>query len=110
MRQPGPRIPISRQVGRAARWVVIAVGFVVLVDSLVGDKGFLATYQARQRYRDLEATLAAARQENAQLREHARRLREDPATVEDIARRELGLIKPGEKMFIIRDAAPPQPH
>jgi cell division protein FtsB len=91
------------------RWLVIAVGFVVLVDSLVGDKGFLATFQARQRYRELEASLAAARQENAQLRERARRLREDPAAVEEIARRELGLMKPGEKVFIIRDAAPPSP-
>lgn len=109
MVQAGPRIPISRRVGRAVRWVVIALGFVVLVDSLVGDKGFLATFQARQRFREVEAALAAARQENAQLREKARSLREDPATVEEIARRELDLIKPGEKMFIIRDAAPPNP-
>jgi cell division protein FtsB len=109
MLQAGPRIPISRRIGRAARWAVIAFGFVVLVDSLIGDKGFLATFQARQQFRQLEHSLAATRQENAQLRERARSLREDPAAVEEIARRELGLIKPGEKMFIIRDAPPPQP-
>jgi cell division protein FtsB len=33
-------------------------------------------------------------------------LREDPAAIEDIARRDLGLIKPGEKLFIIKDVVP----
>ena len=41
------------------------------------------------------------------LREDARRLREDPAAIEEIARRELGLMSPGEKLFIIRDVEPP---
>ena len=40
------------------------------------------------------------------LRALARRLREDPAMIEDLARRELGLIRPGEKLFIIREIAP----
>ena len=33
----------------------------------------------------------------------------DPATIEDLARRNLDLIKPGEKLFIIRDARSPKP-
>jgi cell division protein FtsB len=36
----------------------------------------------------------------------ARRLREDPSAIESVARRDLGLIKPGEKVFIVKDAAP----
>lgn len=59
--------------------------------------------KARQQYRALEQSLANARAENSRLREDARRLREDPAAIEDIARRELGLIKPGEKLFIVKD-------
>ena len=35
--------------------------------------------------------------------EMARRLREDPAAIEEQARRELGLIKPGEVLFIVND-------
>ena len=42
----------------------------------------------------------------SQLREEARLLREDPATIEEIARRELGLIRPGEKLFILKDVEP----
>ena len=78
----------------------------LVIDALVGDKGLLAMLQARQDYRDLEQSLAEVRAENADLREEARRLREDPTAIEEIARRELGLIKPGEKLFIVKDVRP----
>jgi cell division protein FtsB len=85
------------------RYLVVAVGCVLIIDALVGDRGFLAMLKARQQYRTLEASLARSRAENAQLREQARQLREDPDAIEDIARRELGLLRPGEKLFIIKD-------
>jgi cell division protein FtsB len=79
---------------------------VIVLDALAGDRGLLAMLRVRREYRELAATVARARAENARLGEQARRLREDPAAVEEVARRELGLIKPGEKVFIIKDAAP----
>jgi len=92
-----------RRRSRVVRYLIVAVGCVLIVDALVGDRGFLAMLKARQQYRTLESSLARARAENAQLREQARRLREDPQAIEDIARRELGLIRPGEKLFILKD-------
>jgi len=92
-----------RKRRRTIQYLLLAVGCVLLIDALVGDKGLLAMMQARARYRELEQSLATARTDNARLREEARRLREDPGTIEEIARRELGLIRPGEKLFIIRD-------
>jgi len=86
--------------------LAVLVGLGLTVDAFVGDKGLLAMMEAREQYRLLEHSLAAARAENARLREQARRLREDPAAIEEIARRELGLIRPGEKLFIIRDVEP----
>ncbi len=82
---------------------------VILVDALVGDRGLLATMRARREYDELAATITRERAENAQLREEARRLREDPSAIEEIARRELGLIKPGEKVFIVKDVTPAKP-
>jgi cell division protein FtsB len=76
---------------------------VLFIDALVGDKGLLAMLQARQDYRDLEQSLAEVRTENADLREEARRLREDPTAIEELARQMLGLIKRGEKLFIVND-------
>jgi cell division protein FtsB len=80
---------------------------VLVVDALVGDQGLMATMRARKQYDELVSELARLRHENAALREEARRLREDPAAIEEIARRELGLMSPGEKLFIIRDVEPP---
>ena len=68
-----------------------------------GEKGLLALLQARREYAALERSLERAREENAGLRDMARRLREDPAAIEEQARRELGLIKPGEVLFIVKD-------
>ena len=80
---------------------------VLIVDALVGDQGLIATMRARKQYDELAAELARLRSENAGLRDEARRLREDPAAIEEIARRELGLMSPGETLFIIRDIDPP---
>ena len=41
------------------------------------------------------------------MREQIRRLSgDDPTAIEEIARRELGFIRPGERLFIIRDVTP----
>ena len=78
-----------------------------MVDALVGERGLLAMLRARQDHDALTAAIARQRAENARLRDQARQLREDPSTIEEIARRELGLIRPGEKVFIIKDVEPP---
>ena len=89
------------------QYVLVLIGCIIVVDALVGDKGLLAMRKARQQYQALENALAAERSENDRMREEARRLHEDPTAIEDLARRELGLIKPGEKLFILRDVPPP---
>lgn len=103
--KPSERVP--RASWRGGRLVRLAIGFiatVVLVNALVGEKGLVATMRARREYSELAARLARMRRENAALREQARRLREDPAAIEELARRDLGLLAPGETLFIIRDA------
>ena len=96
-----------RRGRRAVQYALLVVSAVLVIDALVGDRGFLAMLEARQQYRQLEEALARSRAENNRLREEARRLREDPAAIEELARRELGLIKPGEKLFIIKDIDSP---
>ncbi len=96
-----------RRRRRALHIALLVVGCVLFIDALVGDKGLLAMLQARQQYRDLEQSLAEVRAENADLREEAERLREDPTAIEELARRDLGLIKPGEKLFIVKDVPTP---
>ena len=52
----------------------------------------------------------ALRHENQDLIEQSHRLEQDAATIEDEARRSLGMLDPGEVVFVLRDAttaAPP---
>lgn len=86
--------------------LLVFVTVVLVVDALVGDKGLLERLRARRQYLSAHASLAVLKNENADLRDYARRLREDPSAIEMIAREELGLIRPGELLFIIRDAKP----
>ena len=97
-----------RRGRRAVQSLVLIVGGLLIVNALVGDRGLLAMLKARQQYRSLEGSLDRIRADNGRLREEARRLREDPSAIEDVARRELGLIRPGEKLFILKDIAPPK--
>jgi cell division protein FtsB len=94
---------------RLAQWLLLFVASVIVVDGLVGDRGLLAMIRARHEYDEVAATIARERAENAQLREEVRRLKEDPSMIEEIARRDLGLVKPGETVFIIKDIQPPKP-
>lgn len=92
-----------------ARLLNYTIGFVLIVlvaDALVGDKGMIDTIRARRHYQEVADGLAQKRQENARLRDQIRRLKEDPATIESLAREQLGLIRDGEVVFIVRDADP----
>ena len=88
------------------QYLLVLIGCVLVVDALVGDKGVLQMLKKRQEAEALNRNLAAAQAENARLNELANRLKHDAQAIEDLARRDLGLIKKGEKLFIIRDVGP----
>jgi len=92
-----------------ARLLNYTIGFVLIVlvaDALVGDKGMIDTIRARRHYKEVADALAQKRQDNTRLRDEIRRLKEDPAAIESLAREQLGLIRDGEVVFIVRDVDP----
>ena len=91
------------------QYVIAALGCILFLDAIVGEKGLVEIVKARQDYSTLETSLRRVRAENTQLREQARLLREDADTIERVAREQLGLIKPGEKLFILKDVSPTKP-
>ena len=104
--RPAPLAPkptLASRGRRLLRHALVFITAVIIIDAIAGEKGLLALLEARREYAVLERSLERARAENAELREMARRLREDPAAIEEQARRELGLIKPGEVLFIVKD-------
>jgi cell division protein FtsB len=80
---------------------------VLAVNALIGERGLSETIRARQDFNRAVAELSRLQYENAVLADTRRRLRDDAATIEDVARAELGLVKPGEVLVVVKPAARP---
>jgi cell division protein FtsB len=106
-RRKAPEAAPSRLRARLVNYVLGFVTVVLVVDALIGDKGLIDTLRARRQHQALAASLAQKRQENARLRDDIRRLKEDPGTIEALARQDLGLMRDGEVLFIVRDRQSP---
>ena len=107
-RRPRHGAEISKHRRRVLSYVLFAGALVLMVNALVGQNGYLAGLRARHEYNAVMADLLKLQLQNQQLREQARRLKDDPTAIEDAARRELGLIRPGETLVIVRDTGAPR--
>jgi cell division protein FtsB len=106
-RRKTPEVAASPWRTRLLNYVLGFVAVVLVVDALVGDRGLVDTLRARRQHDTIAAALAKKRQENARLRDDIRRLKEDPGAIESLAREQLGLIREGEVLFIVRDTQSP---
>lgn len=100
--------PASALWRKPLQLLLVFVTVVLLIDALVGERGLIERMRAGQQYREAQADLEKIRRENARLLDEARRLREDSSTIESLARKDLGLVRPGEVLFIIKDIKPAQ--
>ena len=53
-------------------FVILLAAAAIVLDALAGDRGLLAMLRVRREYRELAATVARERAENARLAEQAR--------------------------------------
>ena len=99
-------LKIEQQRRRAwqVRLALVFVACALLLDALVGDRGLSRTFQARQEFERAARSLAVLKRENAGLRSEVHRLQQDPDTLERVARQELGLVRRGEILVIVKDA------
>lgn len=91
---------------KAATLASIILVVALVVGSLFGDRGFLQLMRQQQRAETLARELAELRMENRRLASEIVALRSDPRAIERLAREELGLSRPGETVFLIRDEPP----
>ena len=80
---------------------------VLMVSALVGENGYLANLRARRDIAALKAEVNQLHGENLRLADQADRLKHDPNTIEAAARHDLGLMKPGEVVVVVRDPNAP---
>ena len=94
---------------RFVTWALFVGCTVLMVNAVIGENGYLASVRARHDKEALQSDIDRLRLENQRLIDQARRLKTDPAALEEEARRDLGLIRPGETLVIVRDAKPAAP-
>ena len=100
------KLPPRRRTNPWIRRGLIFATCTVLLDALVGDRGVAQTIKARENLQRMSAGLEQLRRENAELRERVDDLRTDSATIEAVAREQLGLIRRGEVLIILKDSKP----
>ena len=97
---------------RMRAWVLgTTIALIALaVGSVFGDRGILNLLARRRQVEALRAELEDMRAENARLSSEIAALRSSPRTIERLAREQLGLARPDETMFLIREDGPaPRP-
>ncbi len=95
---------MRRRIVRGGLTLVLVLA---LVDGVFGARGLLENLQLKKRNAALQAAIETLDSENATLIDEIRRLREDPAAIEELARGELELMKEGELLIILRDTPAP---
>jgi cell division protein FtsB len=97
------RTPTVRRKGV----LILLIGLILLVwyFSLFGEKGLIKIIQLKRERDRIIADVSRIEDENRRLQEEIRRLREDSRYLESVARRDLGLIKENEILFIFEDDA-----
>lgn len=98
-RTPPPR--------RAGRYVLLLVTILLVANSIIGERGVVTLLRANQAHARLQQVIDALRVDNRQMQRHVEALRDEPRYIADLARRELGMIRPGEQLFIVRTSTAP---
>jgi len=80
-------------------FLIVAVT-VFSVFSIVGERGFYRLGKMMKRRGTLNAHVETLQDKNTQLVYEIERLKSDPVTLEELARTELGMVRPGEIVYI----------
>ncbi len=90
---------------RRKAWVLgTVIALIALgVGSVFGDRGFLNLVEKRRRVDELRLEIDSLRAENARLTGEVSALRSSPQAIERLAREQLGLARPDETVFLLRE-------
>ncbi len=81
-------------------WLVVII-LLMLGYAIFGERGVIRIVQAEKQKQRLEAELVALQQEQQELREEIDRLKHDKDYWEQLARKNLGMVREGELIYHI---------
>jgi cell division protein FtsB len=89
---------------RRGFWMVLALTVsIFLIYSAVGERGFVSLNRLLDQRDELRTRVRNLRESNEKIAEEIGLLRDDPVTIENLARTELGMVRDGETVFILSD-------
>ena len=91
---------LKRKALSLALFLILAAS---ALNALFGDRGLLELLKVREEVQSLDREIAMLRAENQRILEEIRSLKTSPMVVERLARENLGLVKPGEVVLLIRE-------
>jgi len=83
---------------KVGRYLLVFVVFMALIISF-GNRGLVDNYKMQEKLQDLQRANQDISDANGELKRSIMLLRSDPATIERIARDELGMVKPGDFVY-----------
>jgi cell division protein FtsB len=81
--------------------LAIVFFLLLLFLSFYNEGGWKQVWVFKQEIKKIEQQIASLQQENRVLATEIQKLKNDPYYLEKIAREKLGLVRPGEKVFVI---------
>jgi len=101
-REDGGRVDSGLRRKAGVLGTVIAL-IALAVGAVFGDRGLLNLVEKRRQVEALRHEIEDLRTENARLSSDITALRQSPLAIERLAREELGLARPDETVFLIRE-------
>ncbi len=108
IRRRAPKKLVARSSQRSAQMslIIFLTALVGTLYALLGDSGLMSVMRMRARAVQLQYQIVVKQQENQQLRDTIRPLREkDPEAIERLAREQLFMARPGDTIYVL----PPEP-
>jgi cell division protein FtsB len=98
---------LTRETSHRRRWWAQTLGLAaaafffskLLLSFVFSDMGVFTFVDLHQTRRELRQEIADLQQHNQQLADQVRALRSDPVYIEALAREQLGMVRPGERVF-----------
>ncbi len=86
---------------RAALLALVLVAFALTVHEVFGERGYLALQRRRRELETLEQQVKRLQEENQKLEAQIKALKSDPKAIEQVAREQMKLAKPGEIIYVL---------
>jgi len=81
--------------------ILLLAAFALIIHNVFSQNGYLASRRQQKELQALQQKIQQLKQENEQLDKENRALKSDPAAIERLAREQMHLAKPGEKIYTV---------